>query len=146
MRFSLWVLTFLMTAVLMMGSDGTIPATYVSHEKVAAALAGGRGGLATGPDYIVIGLRRTASGAAELHEKQTDVYYVVDGEATFITGGELIGDKLISPGQRQGSGIEGGEVHHLSKGDVIVIPAGVPHWFKDVPHSISYLLVKVVKP
>ncbi len=146
MKYSLLVLTLLLSAALVMGNDGTVPATYVSHEKVAAALAGGRGGLATGPDYIVIGLHRTASGAAELHEKQTDVYYVVDGEATFVTGGELIGNKVISPSQRQGSGIQGGEVHHLTKGDVIVIPAGVPHWFKDVPHSISYLLVKVVKP
>ncbi len=145
MKFSLLVLTSLMSAALVLGSDGATSATYVSHEKVAAALAGG-GGLATGPDYIVIGLHRSASGAAELHEKQTDVYYVVDGEATFVTGGKLIGNKLVSPGQRQGTGIEGGEVHHLTKGDVIVIPAGVPHWFKDVPHSISYLLVKVVKP
>jgi mannose-6-phosphate isomerase-like protein (cupin superfamily) len=135
----------MLTAVLLMGGDGGPSVTYVSHEKVAAALANG-GSLATGSDYIVIGLHRSASGNAELHEKQTDVYYVADGEATFVTGGELIGNKLVSPGQRQGTGIQGGEVHHLTKGDVIVIPAGVPHWLKDVPHSISYLLVKVVKP
>jgi len=40
---------------------------------------------------------------------------------------------------------EGGETHHLSKGDVIVVPAGTPHWFKEVPESISYYVVKVLK-
>ena len=145
MKFSLWVLAALLSAIALMGGDGAPSVTYISHEKVAAALAGG-GTLVTAPEYIVIGLHRSASGNAELHEKQTDVYYVTDGEATFVTGGELIGNKLVSAGQRQGTGIQGGDVHHLTKGDVMVIPAGVPHWFKDVPHSISYLLVKVVKP
>jgi glc operon protein GlcG len=146
MKLSFLVLASMMSAALLMGVDKAPSATYISHEKVAAALAGGPGALVTAPEYIVIGLHRAASGAAELHEKQTDVYYVTDGEATFVTGGALIGDKVVSPGQRQGTGIQGGEVHHLTKGDVIVIPAGVPHWFKDVPHSVSYLLVKVVKP
>jgi mannose-6-phosphate isomerase-like protein (cupin superfamily) len=135
----------MLTAALLMGSDGVPTVTYVNHEKVAAAFAKG-GGLAAGSDYSVGAMHRSAAGAAELHEKQTDVYYVADGEATFVTGGVLIGDKVVSPGQRQGTGIQGGEVHHLSKGDVLVIPAGIPHWFKDVPHSVSYLLVKVVKP
>jgi quercetin dioxygenase-like cupin family protein len=45
-----------------------------------------------------------------------------------------------------GTDIQGGQVHHLTKGDVIVIPAGTPHWFKEIPHSITYYVVKVVKP
>jgi mannose-6-phosphate isomerase-like protein (cupin superfamily) len=145
MRLSLLVLVSLVTAALLTAGDGAPSATYINHEKVAAAFAKG-GTLATASDYIVLALHRSESGNAELHEKQTDVYYVADGEATFVTGGELVGNKVVSPGQRQGTGIKGGEVHHLTKGDVIVIPAGVPHWFKDVSHPISYLLVKVVKP
>jgi mannose-6-phosphate isomerase-like protein (cupin superfamily) len=145
MRLSLLVLVSLVTAALLTAGDGAPSATYINHEKIAAAFAKG-GTLATASDYIVLALHRSESGNAELHEKQTDVYYVADGEATFVTGGELVGNKVVSPGQRQGTGIKGGEVHHLTKGDVIVIPAGVPHWFKDVSHPISYLLVKVVKP
>ena len=145
MRFSPLVLASLLTVASLAGGDGRPSATYINHEKVAAAVAKG-GTLATGSDYIVLALHRAESGNAELHEKQTDVYYVADGEATFVTGGELVGNKVVSPGQRQGTGIKGGEVHHLMKGDVIVIPAGVPHWFKDVSHPISYLLVKIVKP
>jgi mannose-6-phosphate isomerase-like protein (cupin superfamily) len=73
------------------------------------------------------------------------VVYVVEGEATFVTGGTMVGGKTTKPGQLLGSDIEGGETHHLSKGDVIVVPAGTPHWFKEVPASISYYVVKVLK-
>jgi mannose-6-phosphate isomerase-like protein (cupin superfamily) len=144
-KLSIVVLASMLSSVLLLGGDGASKVTYVSHEKVAEAFAKG-GGFANGSDYSVGAIHRSSSGAAELHEKQTDVYYVADGEATFVTGGTLIGDKVVSPGQHQGTGIQGGEVHHLSKGDVIVIPAGVPHWFKDVPHAVSYLLVKAIKP
>jgi mannose-6-phosphate isomerase-like protein (cupin superfamily) len=81
-----------------------------------------------------------------MHEKETDVFYIVDGDATFITGGKMVGGKLSKPGQWLGTDIQGGTVHHLSKGDVITIPAGVPHWYKEVPHSVTYFVVKLVKP
>lgn len=145
MKFSLWLLAAVLMAATFMSGDTGSGVTYVSHDKVSVALAGG-GGLANGPDYSVIGLHRSTPGAAELHEKQTDIYYITAGDAIFVTGGVLIANKVVSPGQRQGAGIQGGEVHHLSQGDVIVIPAGVPHWFKEIPHPVSYLLVKVVKP
>ena len=51
-----------------------------------------------------------------------------------------------SPGQWLGSDMTGGQTHHVTKGDVFVIPAGIPHWFKDVPRSVSYFVVKVLKP
>jgi len=52
----------------------------------------------------------------------------------------------VGPGQLLGTGIEGGETHHLVKGDVIVIPAGVPHWFKEVRGPLLYFTVKPVAP
>ena len=45
-----------------------------------------------------------------------------------------------------GTSIEGGTTYHLSKGDVVTVPAGTPHWFKEVPSSISYYTVKIIKP
>lgn len=125
---------------------GDSPAvTYVEHNKVAAALDKG-GSLAKGPDFTVGGVRRTGPGQVEVHEKETDIFYIVDGEATFVTGGTMIGGKNTRPGQWLGSDIQGGETHHLTKGDVITIPAGTPHWFREVPQSIHYYMVKVVKP
>ncbi len=145
MKVSFLVLACVLTAALVVAGDGKPAVTYASHDQVAAAFVKG-GGLAKGPDYSVGAMVRSAAGASEMHDKQTDVYYVADGDATFVTGGVLLNDKVVAPGQHQGSGIQGGDVRHISKGDVIVIPAGVPHWFKEVPHSVRYLLVKVEKP
>ena len=118
--------------------------TYVSHEKVDVAMAKG-GGLVKASDLLVQGSHRTGPGHVELHEKETDVLYVTDGSATFITGGAMIGGKTTTPGQMAGTDIKGGDTYHLTKGDVIVVPAGVPHWFKEVPSSVTYFVVKVLK-
>jgi mannose-6-phosphate isomerase-like protein (cupin superfamily) len=117
---------------------------YVSHDKVDAALAKG-GPLVTAPNLLVSGSHRTGPGQVEVHEKETDVFRVMDGEATFVTGGTMVGGKTTKPGQMLGTDIKGGETHHLTKGDVMVIQAGTPHWFKEVPKSISYFVVKVLK-
>jgi mannose-6-phosphate isomerase-like protein (cupin superfamily) len=141
--FALWV--FLAPSALLMGAAGSAAVTYVGHHTVEAALTKG-GMLVTAKDLLVLGAHRTEAGHVEMHEKETDVFYIVEGEATFITGGKMIGGKLTKPGQWLGTDIQGGEVHHLSKGDVIVIPAGIPHWYKEVPHSVTYYVVKVLKP
>jgi mannose-6-phosphate isomerase-like protein (cupin superfamily) len=145
MKFTRLVLVSLATAALLSGGGPEPAVTHIGHEKVAAALANS-GTLVRASDYLVMGLHRSGPGHVELHEKETDVFYIVEGEATFVTGGKLVGSKVTSPGQRIGTDIQGGEAHRLSKGDVMVIPAGIPHWFKEVPHSISYFVVKVVKP
>ena len=121
------------------------PVTYVDSAKVAATLEKG-GSLAKGDGFTVSGARRTGPGQVEVHEKETDIFYITDGEATFVTGGKMIGGKQTRPNQWLGESIEGGEVHHLTKGDVITIPAGTPHWFRQVPRSIHYYMVKVLKP
>ena len=131
-------------ALVMTGANSSSMVTYVGHEKVAEALAK-NGDLVKAPDLTVLGANRNGAGQVEVHDKETDVMYVVDGSATFVTGGQMIGGKVTGPGQVRGTDIKGGEVHHLAKGDVIVIPAGIPHWFKEVPQSISYYVVKVLK-
>jgi len=134
----------LLTAISLAAGDRVPGVTYVEHEKVTAALNKG-GPLVTAPDLLVSGSYRDKAGQVEVHDKETDVIYVVDGAATFVTGGKMVGGKVIKPGQRMGADIVGGETHHLTKGDVIVIPATTPHWFKEVPHSVSYYVVKVLR-
>jgi glc operon protein GlcG len=134
----------LTAAVLLAATGGSGSVSYVGHDKVAAALAKG-GGLVNQSDLTVSGSHRDKAGQVEVHEKETDVMYVVDGEATFVTGGTMVGGKVTKPGQLLGSDIQGGEIHHLTKGDVVVVPAGTPHWFKEVPHQVSYYVVKVLK-
>ena len=132
-------------AIALMAADAPSNVTFVDHEKVAAALAKG-GVLITAQDLSVRGSHRTGPGEVEVHEKETDVIYVIDGQATFGTGGTMVGGKTTSPGQLLGTDIRNGQSHHLGKGDVIVVPAGTPHWFKEVAQPISYYVVKVIRP
>ena len=134
-------LMVVVSAAMLMGADA---ANYISHDKVADALAKG-GSLTATKEYTVSGAHRTAAGQVEVHDKETDILYVMDGEATFVTGGTMVGGKMSKAGQWLGTDITGGQSHHLVKGDVITIPAGMPHWFKAVPKSVSYFVVKVLK-
>ena len=127
-------------------SGGASDVIFIDHDKLAAALAKTTTELATGPGLRIYGAHRDGPGGVEEHETAADVFYVVEGEASIVTGGTLVDRKVAGPGELQGSDILGGQTHRLIKGDVIVIPAGTPHWFKDVPKSISYYVVKVVKP
>src|SRR3989442_9987646 len=88
---------------------------HVDPAKVAAAIAKG-GSLVTRPDLLVSGSHREAAGKVEVHDKETDVLYVIEGEATFVFGGQMVGGKVTAPGQWQGSDITGGEAHHIAKG------------------------------
>ena len=117
---------------------------FVSHDLVAGCSKAGSS--VNTPDYTVTCSNRTGPGVVEIHTKETDVIYVLDGSATFVTGGTAQNVKSDNPLQPRGTDISGGEPHHLVKGDVIVVPAGQPHWFKEVPASVSYYVVKVVKP
>jgi mannose-6-phosphate isomerase-like protein (cupin superfamily) len=135
----------LLALALLLTAAGSSEAIHVSHEKVAAALSGKAPALVTRPDLLVSGSHRAENGHVELHEKETDVFYVTAGEATFIAGGTIVGDKVTKPGQHTGTDIKGGTTYHLTQGDVMVIPAGMPHWYKSVPKSVSYFVVKVLK-
>ena len=117
---------------------------FVSHDMVAGCTKAGS--FANTPDYMVTCSHRTGPGVVEVHRNETDVIYVLDGAATFVTGGTAQNLKSDNPLQPRGTDIQGGEAHHLVKGDVIVVPAGQPHWFKEVPAEVSYFVVKVVKP
>jgi mannose-6-phosphate isomerase-like protein (cupin superfamily) len=70
---------------------------------------------------------RSRDGEAEAHENFADVFYVLEGRATLVTGGTVAGARLIKPGETRGSSIEGGARQELRAGDVAHVPAGLPH-------------------
>jgi mannose-6-phosphate isomerase-like protein (cupin superfamily) len=144
MKFVVLFATLLAAAVMMTGAGGTA-VSYFDAAKVATALAKGTV-MVKQSDLAVQGGHRDKAGQVEVHDKETDIFYVTDGEATIVTGGTMVGGQEKSPGQKLGTSIQGGETHHLVKGDSMVIPAGTPHWFKEVPKSISYFVVKVIAP
>lgn len=114
---------------------------YIGHDKVAAAFV--KGARIIEDDALIVIANRGMQRGSEMHDQTNHVFIIVDGEAEFITGGTMIDPKVISPGQTRGSGIEGGTVHHLSKGDVITIPSRTPHQWKDTSKtgSICYYAV-----
>jgi glc operon protein GlcG len=118
---------------------------YFEKSKVDAAFAKGSvlldGG--SGRNYMVHASRREKPGQAEIHTKDADVIYVLQGKATFITGGEAIDGKPIAPDEIRGSSIKGGETRQIANGDVIVVPHGVPHQFLEVTDPFLYYVVKV---
>jgi mannose-6-phosphate isomerase-like protein (cupin superfamily) len=90
---------------------------------------------------------RDKSGLAEVHENQTDIMVIQNGEATLEVGGEVTNPKTIRPGEIQGTAIKDGVKKSLGSGDVVHIPAGMPHqFFLEPGKQITYFVVKVNKP
>lgn len=118
--------------------------TLIDSNKVAAAFVKGGPLLETGEFKIQAG-HRDGPGIVEIHARDTDIFHFLEGSATFVTGGTATEQKTIAPDEIRGKEIKGGESHRVSKGDVIVIPRGVPHWFKEVNGPLDYYVVKVTK-
>jgi mannose-6-phosphate isomerase-like protein (cupin superfamily) len=116
---------------------------YVGHDKVASTMV--KGGQIISDNGLIVLANRAVQRDAEMHANTNHVFIIVDGEGTFVTGGKLVNPKVISPGQTRADAIEGGEVHHLTKGDVITIPANTPHWWKDTSAtgSVGYYAVNL---
>jgi glc operon protein GlcG len=119
--------------------------SFLDMKHVAAAFAKGVP-LLESERYKIHASRREAPGMAEIHERDTDIVYVLEGTATFVTGGAMVDGKTTGQDEIRGKSINGGETRKLQKGDVVVVPNGVPHWFKEVGGPLLYYVVKVTAP
>jgi len=136
MKFLLVLTTLFMVAVWLTAAGPTV-VTYVPHDKVSATMA--KGGAIIEDQGLRVLAQRRGAGEAEVHAKTNHVFIIVDGEATFVTGGTLVGAKETAPDQLRAPSVQGGQTHHLTKGDVITIPAKTPHWWKEVStKTIAY--------
>jgi mannose-6-phosphate isomerase-like protein (cupin superfamily) len=96
---------------------------------------------------------QTPPGVAAVHFKVTEVYQVLEGAGTLVTGGTLVNAKTRASDSAEvmredgpgasGTAIQGGVTRRIKAGDVVIIPAGTPHWFSKIEGSISYLVVRV---
>ena len=137
MKIVLTVTAVLIVAALLTAASAPTVVNYVGHDKVNAMMA--KGGAVIEDQGLRVLAQRRGAGEAELHKKTNHVFIIVEGEATFVTGGTLVGAKETEPNQVRGTGVQGGTTHHMTKGDVITVPAGTPHWWKDVPtKTIAY--------
>ena len=103
--------------------------------------------LASFGNHLTMLARREGDGSAEIHETQVDFFFVQSGTATLVYGGELPGAKTTAPGELRGPAVKGGERKTLNPGDVVHIPAKVPHQLL-VPagKEFTYFVIKVDTP
>jgi mannose-6-phosphate isomerase-like protein (cupin superfamily) len=130
-------------------------------DKVLAARAGGTGmgavgAVRAGDDRINVDVlrRETPDEGPVTHAIVTEIYYILDGGGDFATGGKLVDARLmmkdgkpsnpasIGPSQK-GTRVDGGTTHHVSAGDVVMIPPMVVHGFTKLDGHVTYMVVRV---
>jgi len=136
-------------------------ATYVTSGDMADALKSAPNQAAAvidmpirvikaGDRYLGVAMvqRTTGDQGALTHDKIDEIYYILEGGGTLLTGGTLVNGKesasnlKIGPGW-SGTGIQGGESRRVAAGDVVFIPAGTPHMFSQLDGPIRYLTYRI---
>jgi len=107
--------------------------TYASAADVQALITQKKAGplLAAAPYSVNMEYRATV-GPAAVHEREAEIFYIIDGTGTLVTGGKLVNETRTNPTNLSGTGVEGGSSRTVSKGDFILVPEGTPHWFSKI--------------
>lgn len=96
------------------------------------------------PHHYTMLAFRQASGGGELHQNFADIFFILDGHATVVTGGKIADEKSTGPGEVRGKSVEGGARQEIRAGDVVHIPAGTPHQtLVGGGDTVTYFVVKV---
>jgi mannose-6-phosphate isomerase-like protein (cupin superfamily) len=144
------------------------PASYIANEELqqyikramerklvdqqVRAVDAGKSGIAVGVVHRTRLDKPAANSVAE-HDHVSEVYHVISGSATLVTGPDLVNAErrpltnenvrlLNGPGSNAAS-IRNGVTHQLKAGDAIIIPAGTGHWFTKIDDHITYLMIRV---
>jgi len=97
-------------------------------------------------NYSFMVAHREGSGEAEYHATQADIFVVESGEATLVYGGNLVDGKTTAPNEMRAASISGGMEKKIAAGDVVTIPAKLPHQVKlDSSKEFTYFVVKVTQ-
>jgi len=89
---------------------------------------------------------RASVGPAAIHEHEAEVFYVIDGSGTMVTGGKLANEKRTNPENLTGTAIEGGTPREVAKGDFIIVPENTAHWFSAINGAIVLMTLHVPRP
>jgi mannose-6-phosphate isomerase-like protein (cupin superfamily) len=86
---------------------------------------------------------RASVGPAAIHEKEAEVFYVIDGAGTLVTGGKLVGEKRSNAENLSGTSIEGGVKQAVAKGDFFIVPENTPHWFGEIGSTLVLMSLHI---
>lgn len=89
---------------------------------------------------------RASVGNAAVHEKEAEIFYVIGGSGTLVTGGKLVNEHRMNATNLTGSAIEGGTSRPVSKGDFILVPENTPHWFSSINGTLVLFSIHVPRP
>jgi mannose-6-phosphate isomerase-like protein (cupin superfamily) len=128
--------------------------TYTSAADVAALYAKAKADHKDGQPTVIEPLLtlapyganleyRTSVGPAAVHEKEAELFYVIDGSARLTTGGKLTEEKRTNAENLTGTGIEGGKSQAVAKGDFVIVPENTPHWFSSINGTIVLMSLHV---
>ena len=148
------VLTLAAAAALAQQKGAPAMKTFASSADVAAMIAKAKSDHKEGQALIsqrILSLApynanleyRASVGPAAVHEKEAEMFYVIDGSATMITGGKLTGESRTNPENLSGTGIEGGQSRSIAKGDFIIVPENTPHWFSAINQTLVLMSLHV---
>ena len=115
------------------------------HLQELAAKGDGSGSetLEKYPHHYTMLAFRQKSGGGELHQNFADMFVILDGHATVVTGGSVVDEKTVGPGEVRGKSVEGGTRQEVKAGDVVHIPAGMPHQTLVADgETVTYFVVK----
>ena len=156
--FSAALVVTLLTAAVVAQQKGApqAPVTYKSAADVAAMIAKAKADHKDGQALIsqnILQLApykasleyRASVGAASIHLKEAEMFYVVDGSGTLITGGKLVGETKNGD-NLTGTAIEGGTPQAVSKGDFIIVPENTGHWFSEIKSTLVLMSFHVPRP
>jgi mannose-6-phosphate isomerase-like protein (cupin superfamily) len=134
-------------ATLSVRADTPATAIYKTESELLRALAAGQAtpdmltsAMSNSDHHRINIVRRTKAAGAVAHEGFAELHHIVEGSGTLVTGGTI-----VRPAGGRGAGvatIQNGVSKHVGKGDVILIPAGLPHWYTDLEGTITYLEVR----
>jgi len=86
---------------------------------------------------------RPVVGPASIHEKEAELFYVIEGAGTLVTGGKLANEKRTNAENLTGTALEGGTAQAVSKGDVFIVPENTGHWFSEIKSPIVVMSLHV---
>jgi len=86
---------------------------------------------------------RAAVGPAAVHEKEAEMFYVIEGSGTLMTGGKLTNEKRTNSANLTGTGIENGTARDIAKGDFVIVPENTPHWFSSINGTLVLMSLHV---
>ena len=131
--------------------------TYVSASDVTAMMAKAKNErkqdqanfsqalLQLAPYSANMEYRSAVPQAAAVHEKEAEMFYVIDGSGTLVTGGKLVGETRNGD-NLTGTAIDGGDIQAVAKGDFFIVPDNTPHWFSKINGTLVLMSLHVPRP